>query len=164
MRGEGPSWVLLLPSLSDSLPITPAMHPLGEKHQSLFQHNPLGYILGYGLLFPSNPICLPCSRKASSFLVDLGCPFLFSQGYLHLLLFLPVIFLEDKTHHLKYTVLWFYIHNVYLFPEHSLPPENSFVITINGLYLFKIVNHYIVSLKHVILYIRFISIKKKETL
>ena len=90
--GEGPSWVMPSHCLSDSFPIAPAMHPLGDKHQSLFQHNLLGYILVCGLLFPSNPICLPCSRKSSSFLVDRGCPFLFSQGYLHLLLFLPVIF------------------------------------------------------------------------
>ena len=65
-------------------------------------------------------------------------------------------------------MLWFYIHNVQplplSFPEHSLPPENSFVITINGLYLFKIVNHYVVSLKHIILYISFISIKNRNPL
>ncbi|KAB0376718.1 hypothetical protein FD755_011162 [Muntiacus reevesi] len=42
------------------------MHPFGDKHQSLFQHNPLGYILGCGLLFPSNPICLPSGSKKIS--------------------------------------------------------------------------------------------------
>lgn len=106
------------------------MHPLGDKHQSLFQHNPLGHILGCGLLFPSNPICLPCSRKSSSFLVDRGCPFLFSQGYLHLILFLPVIFLKGKTHHLKCTVLWFYMHNVQPLPlsiSRTFTPPREFL-------------------------------------
>ena len=83
----------------------------------------------------------------------------FSGIFAFIIIFTSDFFFKDKTHYLKCMVLWFYIHNVQplpLFPEHSLPPENSFVITINGLYLFKIVNHYVVSLKHIILYISFI--------
>ena len=40
--------------------------------------------------------------------------------------------------------------------------SRNFIITINGIYSLKIVNHYVVHLKHTIFYIKYTSIKKEK--